>query len=243
MYQAQDEQMGPRRKALVGALGGTPPPINTAQPVGSPAPLADAASGEASLKAALGGLGPVSQSYVSSGDAASSVASALANLGPTQKGLQLGKFAGKLEGFDTGKLNDASYTSPKYAIGRALSNFDPRQGVTDEVLAALNNSGAGQQYKRLSADKVVGQDGRVIDLVRGLNDPNGTGGWQLGLEDAPAGGGAVNFGGSTIPALLQGDAQGGIGQALQNIGALGQSGLLQELIARLRGGGNAPGVA
>jgi hypothetical protein len=148
----------------------------------------------------------------------------------------LGSYANRLEGFDTGKLNDASYTSPKYAIGRALSGFDPRQGVTDDVLKALNSGGAGQQYTRLSGDKVRGQDGRVVDLVRGFNDPNGTGGWQLGLEgNAPAqrSGGMPSFAGSTISPMLQSDAQGNIQSAL---GALQQPGLLQRLIAQLQGG-------
>ena len=150
----------------------------------------------------------------------------------------LGAFANKLEGFDSGKLNDASYNSPKYAIGRALSGFDPRQGVTDDVLKALNSSGAGQQYTRLSGDKVRGQDGRVIDLVRGFNDPNGTGGWQLGLEDAggaPAATprGAGMFTGSTIAPLLQGNAQAGIQSALGKMGASQDDSLLQRLIAQL----------
>ena len=152
----------------------------------------------------------------------------------------LGAFANRLEGFDSGKLNDASYNSPKYAIGRALSGFDPRQGVTDAVLAALNSSGAGQQYTRLSGDKVRGQDGRVVDLVRGFNDPNGTGGWQLGLEDeggpAPAakrGGGM--FAGSSIAPLLQGDAQAGIQSALGKFGQSQDDSLIQQLIAKLGG--------
>lgn len=151
----------------------------------------------------------------------------------------LGAFANRLEGFDSGKLNDASYNSPKYAIGRALSGFDPRQGVTDDVLKALNSSGAGQQYTRLSGDKVRGQDGRVVDLVRGFNDPNGTGGWQLGLEDEagaqPVGGQRPSFTGSAIPGLLQGDAMGGIQSALGKLGQTQDDSLLQRLIAQLGG--------
>ena len=165
---------------------------------------------------------------------------------PQAKANALGQYANRLEGFDSTKLN-SGHNSPKYQIARALSNFDPRQGVTPDVLAALNGLGIGQFSG--SGDKVSIANGdprfegvNSIDLVRVFHDPNGTGGWQYGAEGlAPAaaapragiGGGGGGFG---LPGLLQGDPNAGIQQALQNIGGLQSSGMLQQLIAALSGG-------
>jgi hypothetical protein len=161
-----------------------------------------------------------------------------------QYGKTVGKYGSALEGYDSGKLN-SGHASPKYLIGRTLSNFDPRQGVTPEVLAALNSLGIGQFSGSKDKVQIANGDPRfegvnAIDLVRGFNDPNSGGGWQFGAEGGPSQAAAPQAGGlfkgSSIPQMLQGDASAGIQQALANIGGLSNPSRIQQLIAALSGG-------
>src|SRR5262245_54996324 len=46
----------------------------------------------------------------------------------------------RMTGYDEGKFN-ANKQDAKYQIGRTLAQFDPRQGITPEVLQALNGLG------------------------------------------------------------------------------------------------------
>lgn len=54
---------------------------------------------------------------------------------------KVGQYAGQMGGFDSSKLQ--SKDDAKYDIGRVLSNFDPTQGITPDVLKALNGLGYG----------------------------------------------------------------------------------------------------
>lgn len=163
----------------------------------------------------------------------------------------LGQYANRLEGFNSEKLNNSAHNTPKYLIGRALSNFDPRQGATPEVLDALNKLGIGNFSG--SGDKVSIANGdprfdgvNSIDLVRGFKDPNGTGGWQYGAE-GPAGPGGAQGGGSLgggmpmpqggnmADPMLGGDPMAKIQAALASYGGENQN--LKALMAQLQGGG------
>jgi hypothetical protein len=138
--------------------------------------------------------------------------------------------------------------SEKYQIGTVLSNFDPKQGLTPDVIAALNGanihgakfSGAGD---KLNVDNAGGYDrfgtGGTADVVQGLKGGNGTwGAWHMDDPNAspqgPAQGGGM-FAGSSISPLLQGNAQDNIQGAMQNISGLADSDKLQQLIAQLGG--------
>jgi hypothetical protein len=155
----------------------------------------------------------------------------------------LGQYANRLEGFDAGKLNSA-HDSPKYQIGRALSQFDPRQGVTPDVLAALNKLGIGEFAGSGDKLSIAHGDPRFegvssLDVVRGFKDPTGTGGWQYGVEGPPQSGGGAPGGGLQAPggiaSLLQGSGTSNIAAALQQISGLSQPSRLQQLIAALGG--------
>jgi hypothetical protein len=96
----------------------------------------------------------------------------------------LGRY--RLEGFDQGKL-DSGHDSPKYQIGRTLSNFDPRGGLTPEALEALNKLGIGTFSGTRDKLRVENGDPRFnglseFDVVR---DFDGTGDWQF-APDGPS---------------------------------------------------------
>jgi hypothetical protein len=208
--------LGDRRKAVIDQLRG-----GTAGPLAPPA----------------GGLAPTPND---SGMAGATPAQASA---PAPAPSGLGQYANRLEGFDAGKLNSA-HDSPKYQIGRALSQFDPRQGVTPDVLAALNKLGIGEFAGSGDKLSIAHGDPRFegvssLDVVRGFKDPTGTGGWQYGVDGpAPSGGGAPGGGLQApggIASLLQGSGTSNIASALQQISGLSQPSRLQQLIAALGG--------
>jgi hypothetical protein len=181
---------------------------------------------------------------------------------PAPKPGGLGQFAGKLEGFDSGKLN-SEHNSPKYAFGRTMSQFDPKGGITQEMLDALNGLGMGTVSGKLGGDKIsIGGnvDPRFegvteFDIIRDLE--NG-GGWQWGGLNGPAAAAeaaqGAQGGGNGLTALLANgalqDSMGGSnmqgihpllqGDALQDIGsAFAQfqepTANLRALLAQLRG--------
>jgi len=80
----------------------------------------------------------------------------------------LGQFGGKLEGFDGTKLM-GDHNSPKYQIGRALSHFDPKQGFTPEVEAALDALGLGDFSGKLGGDK-FSVSGNVDPRFKGVTE-------------------------------------------------------------------------
>ena len=147
-------------------------------------------------------------------------------------GKSVGQYGNQLEGFDAGKLN-SEHASPKYLIGRTLSNFDPRQGVTPEVLSALNSLGIGQFSGSKDKLSIANGDPRfegvnALDVVR---DFEGGGGWQYGVEGGPTAAPAARggFGLGLNPTAS-------IGGALQNLaGTSDTQTILQRLIAELSG--------
>ena len=146
----------------------------------------------------------------------------------------LGSFAGKLEGFDHGKLN-SDHNSPKYQFGRVMSQFDPKGGVTPQMLEQLNALGLGTVSGQGDKIRIGGnidprfQGVTEFDVIRDLE--NG-GGWQWdgGGGGAPQAAGRFNAGG--LSSLLGGDPSANIQAAL---GGLGQSDFLSALLAKLRG--------
>ena len=166
-------------------------------------------------------------------------------------GRSVGDYGSRLEGFDAGKLG-SEHDSAKYQIGRTLSHFDPRQGITPEALAALNGLGIGSFSGQGDKLNVTGgshglQGATDLDVVRGFHDPNSGGGWQYGVEadDVTRGGGGagVDTGGSSlakIQGLMPTDTdfyQKLQDQLAQQLG--GYSGLDREALLRMMGGGNA----
>lgn len=96
-----------------------------------------------------------------------------------------------LEGFDAQKLQ-SGHDSPKYQIGRTISQFDPSQGVTDDVLAALNALGLGTFSGGKDKIRVSGnvdprfQGVTEFDIVRGLSGQDNPA-WQFaGLNGSAA---------------------------------------------------------
>jgi hypothetical protein len=158
---------------------------------------------------------------------------------------------GRMTGYDQGKW-DANKQDAKYQIGRTLAQFDPRQGVTPEVLAGLNGLGYGTfsgQGDKLNLTGLTdkGRQNKLsgdysgADFIQGFKSGNGKWGYADPFAEAQqaqsqprpqAGGGLPSFAGSSISNMLQSDAQKNIQQAL---GALQQPGMLQQLIAALGG--------
>lgn len=149
-----------------------------------------------------------------------------------------------LEGYDADKLA-SGHDSPKYQIGRTISQFDPSKGITPEVIAALNELGLGT-FEALDGDKVrvTGnvdprfEGATTIDLIRAFSGPGADPNWQYGAigpneagGGAPAGGGGAPMaGGGAAPAfgtpgidpLLSGDPLRRIQEAIQAINGQGQ---------------------
>lgn len=108
------------------------------------------------------------------------------------------KTYGLSAGYDQAKLA-SGHDSPKYQIGRTLQKFDPQQGVTPEVLAALNALGLGNFSG--SGDKVNIANGdprfngvTAIDLARDFSHADGSTGaseWDFGVDDGSGGAAAA----------------------------------------------------
>jgi hypothetical protein len=129
-----------------------------------------------------------------------------------------------LRGFEQSKLAaDPSQQSEKYKIGNVMKQFDPKAGVTPEMLAALNAlgiakfSGSGDQLtvENTKNDPRFGRGG-TADVVYGLKGQNADTAWQPWFVDdggsAPPGGapqgaglGASGAGGSSIASLMPTD--------------------------------------
>jgi hypothetical protein len=212
-----------RKKSLVDELGGPNP---------------DILAGNTGVSGGLGALGGTPE------PAAPAPAPVAPAAGPSAPVADYGR----LMGYDAGKLGDPNKHDFKYDTGRTLSQFDPRQGITPDVLAALNKldygtfSGSGDKLSLSGAKNAkdaadfANQD--WIGAYKAQNDATkwnfGGGGAAPAPAPAPSGGGGL-FGGSTISPMLQGNAQDGINQALSNIGGLANSSRLQELIKALGG--------
>jgi hypothetical protein len=170
--------------------------------------------GEKGLNSVLGSIGQSDEAkaFAAKGAAPAAAAPLAAPAAPAAAGGQ----TYKMEGFDAGKMADLTHDSPKYQIARAIQGFDPRQGVTPEVLAKLNTLGIGQFSG--SGDKVTIANGdprfegvNAIDLVRGFKDPNSDGGWQFGAENTNA---PQQAGGGTPRAMATAGGAGSDGYGL-----------------------------
>lgn len=151
----------------------------------------------------------------------------------------------KLTGFDMNKFADPN-RSEKYKIGDVFSRYDPKGGVTPEMLKELNAlgiaefSGQGQDLtvNNTKNDPRFGKGG-TSDVIKGLKGNNADTAWQPWfVDDQPQGQAMPQQGGGSPMSLLTGmlgggeSAQGNIQSAL---GKLNQPGLLQQLIAQLQG--------
>lgn len=142
----------------------------------------------------------------------------------------LGNFANKLEGFDRGKL-DSGHDSPKYQFGRTMSQFDPKGGITQEMLDALNALGLGTVSGKVGGDKIAiggNVDPRFegvteFDIIRDLE--NG-GGWQWGGLNGKAAGG-----GGSARKVAGGGMRSLSGTPMA--AALGQPDILQRIMAEI----------
>lgn len=150
-----------------------------------------------------------------------------------------GKYASTA--YDPGKLaRPWEEQSEKHRIGNVLSNFDPSQGLTPEVIAALNAadiygakfSGAGD---KLTVDNAGGHErfgkGGTSDVNIGFKTGKGTwGAWTdpnlpenqaaggaAGGGAVPGGGGMGPMGGIPMDALLSGDPMAKIQAALAQL--------------------------
>lgn len=223
----------PRKKALVDALGGD-------APGGMPGTPGNANTG-------IGGVPDVSAV------AAPLQADAPAPVAAKPDYTKAGQYA-NYSAYDQQKMaRPWDQMSEKYKIGTVLSNFDPKQGLTPDVIAALNGanihgakfSGSGD---KLTVDNAGGYDrfgqGGMSDVNIGFKGGNGQwGAWtdpnlqpeQPQAAPQQSGGGGM-FAGSSISPMLQGDAQSNIQAALQNVGGLAGGSRIQELIKALGGG-------
>ncbi len=152
-------------------------------------------------------------------------------------------------GIDKGKY-DSGHDSPKYQVLRALSGFDPTQGVTPDVLNALNGLGLGTFSGDRDKIRVGGQvDPRFngfteFDLIRGFNDQNNPDKkWGFGGTGAPGqpdhqpqqgGGMGMGMAQGGLNSLLQGDPLAGIQSAISGYSEQGDN--LKALLAQLSGG-------
>jgi hypothetical protein len=124
-------------------------------------------------------------------------------------------------GFDQTKFNNPAHISPKYQIGRTLSQFDPNQGITPEVLTALNALGLGTFSGARDKLQIGGNvdprfDGFTdLDLIVGFNDPNNLNkqwNYQASNPNAPQAGGGM-MSGMAMPSMMGGLASQPQGQA------------------------------
>lgn len=118
-------------------------------------------------------------------------------------------------GINAEKFN-GDHDSPKYQVLRTLSHFDPSQGATPEVIAALNQLGLGTFSGAKDKIRVGGQvDPRFegfteMDLIQGFNDPNNktkTWGYGASNPNAPQQAAAPAPGMMGGPSALDGVAQ------------------------------------
>lgn len=223
MYNDDDQ---PRKKALVDALGGDDAPGGMPGSIGNP------------NTGIAGGAIPAMPTPMAPSAAPKS------------------PFSTKLMEGDTGKLADVGHAakSPKYDFLQLAQQNKYNYDQLPDMLKELQGGPNAQHWQGWTADKdklkFTGDPSQLgdewkgvtsVDAIGGFNsgDPSG---WRWGADDGGAqaapgmNAGRPSFAGSTISPMLQGDAQGGINQALSNIDGLSDSSRLQELIKALRGG-------
>lgn len=142
----------------------------------------------------------------------------------------------RLMGYDKGKF-DANKDDAKYQMGRVLSQFDPRQGITPDVLAALNGLGYGNfsgtgQNLSLSGLTDKGRQANLqgdynkADFIGGYSGGNGKWTYADPVEEAKqaaqGGGGGLGpipagGGNAWMDAALNGDPLAKIQQIIQQL--------------------------
>lgn len=171
------------------------------------------------------------------GDPAAAAVEAVPNTGPlvdkaaTPDYTKLGQFAGKMSAWsqDPNNIQNEKFKSPwdkmseRYKMMTVLSNFDPRKGITPDVINALNEakingarfSGEGDRLNATGLqnwENFNGQEG-IGDIIKGFKTGNGEwvpwspegGGGEAGQSPMPHGP-AADFGANLInPALGSGD--------------------------------------
>jgi hypothetical protein len=157
-----------------------------------------------------------------------------------------------LEGFDgvmaDGRRKLDAGDSPKYQVGRTLQGFDPAQGLTPEVIAALNTLGIGTFSGERDKLSVTSDDPRwngvtKFDVGRDFSKGDGSTGssaWSFQNDMPGQGGGAAPPAGN-----LENDMyyrSGATSDASSAVDPFTGQSTYQALMARLRDvlGGNDP---
>lgn len=92
---------------------------------------------------------------------------------------------GPMAGWDAGKLADTSHQSPKYAVGRILSEAGaPSVENLDKAFARIEEAYPGAQ--RMGRDKVRMPDGGVVDVLTNSGAGENMG-WAWQPETGPGG--------------------------------------------------------
>lgn len=146
----------------------------------------------------------------------------------------------RVMGYDAGKFNDPNKHDFKYDTGRVLSQFDPRQGFTPDVINALNKldygtfAGSGDKLSLTGAKNAKdAADFANQDWIYALKANNGDTKWNFGGGGAaPQDAGPMGGGNGLDPRLLGADPNAAIQAALAQYS---QSPNLQALLAQLGG--------
>lgn len=240
MYQDYDQpnqrallqQLQVEPRPVVGPTPGAPTKRDQLAPDAATAAANRAAMPDGPLKQMIGAMGPVSSMAAP---------------------LPASDYSRLSGGYNREKLNNADHQTAKYQMGRALAGFDPRQGLTPEVLAALNSlgfgnfSGSGQKLNLsglTDKGKAAGLRGDYnnADFIEGFAGGNGK--WQYAdpfteaqeAKGAPMGMGVGGIGSAMggLASVLQGNPMAGIQAALGQYGE--QSSNLQALLDQLAQG-------
>jgi hypothetical protein len=154
---------------------------------------------------------------------------------------------GRLMGYDPAKLNDPNRHSFKYDTARVMSQFDPKQGFTPDVINALNQldygtfSGGGDKLSLSGAKNAKdAADFANQDWIYAHKAQNDDTKWNFGgggaaPQEAPQQA-APRGGGMPIAPLLHGDPSANISAALGQVGGAQDDSLIQRLIAQLQQG-------
>ena len=166
---------------------------------------------------------------------------------------KLGQFANRMGNWSTDAANPSEkfavpwdQRSDRYKTLTVQSHFDPNQGVTPEMIAALNAahingatySGGKDKLGAHGLQNWENYDGRegLGDVIQGFNDPNNTNkqwnAWSPENAGPASGNGGSAMGG--LPPELGGDPMAAIQAALAKY--QGKSPNIEALLAQLGGG-------
>lgn len=92
--------------------------------------------------------------------------------GYAQPGYTAMKPGNVMPGWDATKWADTNYQSPKYGIGRILSQYDPKQGLSDAAMAEIQKAYAGTTK---TGDDTINVPG--VGTIDVLTSPEHGGNW------------------------------------------------------------------